>query len=508
MRNVEAMAVSRFRRLIRFLQGRSVPIVGVCLLIVIGSAASTYTINNLNADARQHTRAVFVIQDLIRNVERLQRAETRLASSNEVPETAFAEFTSPVYQNLDQLRPYLPSEEFRQVLALVRAYDASINTELLQIAASDLDASSLTRNTETIPAATTLFGELNRLDDRHRTGATDAADAAQAWLIIIRATGVLGLCSLLLVYDRQRRRSMSLLGQQENQFRTLIQQSTDIVMVTQLDGTLSYVTPAAEIAFDRSAKDLIGTPLDSFVVREDRIRVSDLVVQAIMAEGRPIKQELRFALADGSVRTMEAVAVDLIDNKAINGVIITAHDVTERKHLLETLHHQAHHDSLTGLPNRVLLSDRLNQAIKRADRDADPIAVLFIDLDEFKTVNDRHGHAVGDELLVTTARTLQGAVRSGDTVARIGGDEFIVLLEQCGREQAEATVGRIQSQLQGVVLRGERYPVVASLGIAVRTDPLVDAELLLRQADTAMYEQKDRPRTSELALIEMNAAAD
>ena len=495
-------------RLSRFSRQRFIPILGLCLLVICGTVASTYKINQLHASANRHSDAAFVTHDLIQDAEGLQRSETRMAATQTLPETSFDEVRIPLGQNLEELRRLVPNATWSEIETSVRAYLSAIETEASLIADSDPGGAAIVRETETLPAATGLLSELQHLKATELANATDARREAQFLLVGFRAFGVAVLCTLLLIYDNQRRKSMSQVRQQENQFRTLIQQSTDVVLVADINGTITYVTPAAESAFGDKGGALIGTPLEQYVAIEDRTRVSDLIVQSIVAEGRPIKRELRFEFGDGSVRTMESVAVDLIDNQAIKGVVITAHDVTERKRLLESLHYQAHHDSLTGLPNRLLLADRLDQAIKRADRNADPIAILFLDLNEFKLVNDQHGHAAGDELLAAAASKLRAAVRSGETVARIGGDEFVVVLEQTDREQAEQTAERIRLQLQSIVLRDEPRPVTASVGIAIRTDPLVDVDQLLRQADAAMYQMKEKRTSATIPNFQMNSAAD
>jgi diguanylate cyclase (GGDEF)-like protein/PAS domain S-box-containing protein len=169
-------------------------------------------------------------------------------------------------------------------------------------------------------------------------------------------------------------------------------------------------------------------------------------------------------------------------------------DITERVLIAEQFRHLAHHDSLTGLPNRRLFADRLEQAIARARREGNRIIVMLLDLDDFKIINDTHGHSVGDEVLMTVAHRLRASVRESDTVARFGGDEFVVLLPNAHQAGDAATVAeKILDALREPVRAGEaHYELGVSIGIAVFPDHAEDPERLLQDADIAMYEAKRR----------------
>jgi diguanylate cyclase (GGDEF)-like protein len=196
--------------------------------------------------------------------------------------------------------------------------------------------------------------------------------------------------------------------------------------------------------------------------------------------------------ADGSWRVMEAAINNLLDNPSVGGIVVNYRDVTERKVFKKQLEHQALHDDLTGLPNRILLTNRLEYALSRADRSEGKVAVLFLDLDNFKVINDSLGHKAGDELLATVAERLQGCLRSGDTVARLGGDEFIVLLEEIARESdATRLAERFAEQLRAPFKLGDQDAyVTASIGIAYGTSSDDHPDELLRKADVAMYRAK------------------
>lgn len=189
----------------------------------------------------------------------------------------------------------------------------------------------------------------------------------------------------------------------------------------------------------------------------------------------------------------------------IGGVVLYITRLNRRlNHSLEQVTHLAHHDSLTGLPNRALFLDRLDQAILRATRDQTRFALLFIDLDRFKLINDQHGHAVGDEVLKACCNRMLGAIRGSDSVGRIGGDEFVVLLDHVGN--AEGVMEIAKKILEAIQLpmntQGMKLTLSASIGIALFPDHALDDEGLLKCADLAMYQAKQSGRSAILFFSE------
>jgi diguanylate cyclase (GGDEF)-like protein len=211
----------------------------------------------------------------------------------------------------------------------------------------------------------------------------------------------------------------------------------------------------------------------------------------LCATERCTTQELRLRHRDGSMRTFEARATSLLDHPAWEGIVLNIWDVSERKELEERLRHQAFQDALTGLPNRALFADRVEHALARAQRADEAIAVLLIDLDDFKSINDSLGHETGDQLLIEVAARLGASMRGADTVARLGGDEFAVILEDNrSATDAEQTADRILASFSiAVELDGRSFPIAASVGIA-RAGKGATAIELLRDADVAMYMAK------------------
>jgi diguanylate cyclase (GGDEF)-like protein len=205
----------------------------------------------------------------------------------------------------------------------------------------------------------------------------------------------------------------------------------------------------------------------------------------------------------------ESTITSLVDDPGVRGLVLNTRDTSAQKQLEERLSHQAFHDALTGLANRALFRDRVSHALERTGREAHALAVLFLDLDGFKAVNDSLGHARGDELLVLVAKRLSSCVRPGDTVARLGGDEFAILLEQIdSTADAIATGERVRDVLAApLVLDGREVLVQGSIGIAATDDGKATAEELLRNADLAMYRAKARGEGSpELFEASMHTA--
>jgi diguanylate cyclase (GGDEF)-like protein len=194
---------------------------------------------------------------------------------------------------------------------------------------------------------------------------------------------------------------------------------------------------------------------------------------------------------DGQWRHVEWTMKNLLNDPAVNGVVVNYNDISERVLLEEELRYRALHDSLTGLPNRDLFLDRLNQAIRRQRRTERLLGVLFIDLDGFKPVNDRYGHSAGDHVLQITAKRLRSVSREADSCARFGGDEFGVLLEDLNQPSDARTIAKriIDLLAQPTTIEGQPIQVTASVGIAYG-DGTQPAEQLVQQADQAMYQAK------------------
>ncbi len=297
------------------------------------------------------------------------------------------------------------------------------------------------------------------------------------------------------------------LAQKENHFRSLVQGSSDVIMIAAPSGMLRYVSPAAAGVYGRSAEELVGTELANLIHPEDLGCVVHEVRRFLAAspDDEPTTRiECRFkAGGGGTSRSGEAESgggwlnVESTVNRHHGGLIFNSRDVTERVRLQAQLQHNAEHDPLTDLPNRALFTKRVQQALSGRRSTDRGTAVLFIDLDGFKAVNDTIGHQAGDELLVQAARRLQDAVRYGDTASRLGGDEFAALIVGDGtrdRTARERHIMELADRLrltlsQPYEIDGNDVRVNASIGVAF-AEPGLGAGELLRNADLAMYRAK------------------
>jgi diguanylate cyclase (GGDEF)-like protein/PAS domain S-box-containing protein len=286
--------------------------------------------------------------------------------------------------------------------------------------------------------------------------------------------------------------------QSEARFRSLVAHSSDLITVLDAHGVVTYQSPSIQRVLGYRVDDVEGTEFSRLLSPSDRPRLSQIVAgvgEAYVgggAETHVIECSLRHR--DGAWLQFEVQHTDLLQDEHVRGVVLNGRDISERKEFEDQLAHQAFHDPVTSLANRALFADRVEHSIKRSSRGGPALGVMFIDLDDFKTVNDSLGHAAGDTVLQEVARRLQGAVRPGDTVARFGGDEFAILLDGVADSAEAADVaGRILSvlELECDVDGTAVYPR-ASVGICLAGEEFgpTDSEELLRNADVAMYMAK------------------
>ena len=288
------------------------------------------------------------------------------------------------------------------------------------------------------------------------------------------------------------------LRQREARFRSLVQNSSDVVVVITPDGLISYESDGVRRVLGHDPAEAVGRRFDERVHPEETGWIRSLIAGLVGSRGGEQTTELRLRHADGSWRWVEAIGQNLTHEPAVGGVVLNFRDITDRKRLEDQLQHEAFHDPLTGLANRALFTDRVTHALIRTRRNTtERLAVLFVDLDEFKLVNDSLGHAAGDELLTAVAERIRACLRRQDTAARLGGDEFGILLEDGDHELAAEIATRILDALrQPFALDARQLFVQASIGVALSGErsgpPPESADELLRNADAAMYTAKSR----------------
>ncbi|MGW1173306.1 EAL domain-containing protein [Kitasatospora sp. NPDC002543] len=318
------------------------------------------------------------------------------------------------------------------------------------------------------------------------TGTEQELTSLWSSLEILAAQAALAVERVVLSREVTRRNS-------ELYFRTLVQNASDVILILDADDGVRYASPSAETVLGRP--DLAGTLLTDLVPPEDSREVGKALARMREAadppRGEQPREHWRLLRQDRTPIEAEVRFNDLRADPTVGALVLTLRDVTEQRQMERELTHRAFHDSLTGLANRVLFQDRVGHALSRGERSGAVTGVLFIDLDDFKVVNDTQGHAVGDELLVAVSLRVSTALRASDTAARLGGDEFAVLVEDARRPSDVDTIAATVLAVfaEPFKLKSGAVRVTASIGVAT-TEDSVDATELLTHADLALYSAK------------------
>ena len=318
------------------------------------------------------------------------------------------------------------------------------------------------------------------------------------------------IVATLLVVGRQvytARQNALLISQRASaretaRFQTLIKNASDVILVTDPSGQISFATPSAEPLFERGMAMLQNSSLTDLLAPAEAPMVRAMLDAATQRPG--ISAPLVFQVARAEERWVEMRVSNLLEDSLISGLVATIHDVTERRAFERQLESQALHDPSTGLANRVLFADRVEQAIVRAKRSKRPPAVLYIDIDDFKRINDTLGHAAGDEVLVQVAQRIKRTIRGEDTAARLGGDEFSVLVDETATEgEPVALANRLAAAFSlPFEAAGSTVSLSCTIGIHRSARLEVPAGDLLRNADIAMYVAKRDARGGHVVFQE------
>jgi len=270
----------------------------------------------------------------------------------------------------------------------------------------------------------------------------------------------------------------------------------DAVVVTDLKGTITDWNKGSEALYGYSKEEAIGEPVSMLHVPEDTDHITEEVISAVAQFGK-WTGEVRMLHKNGDIGWIESMCVPIYDsNNQMTGALGVNRDITDRIKETERLSRLAHYDHLTKIPNRYMLLDRVEYLIAKSDRNASVFALLFIDLDKFKTINDTRGHAFGDQVLIETASRLKQFVRNSDMVARIGGDEFVLLLENTSdRCDLSVKIERIDTTINNeLFINGEKVDVGFSVGVAIYPGDGTTTDALLAVADKAMYQAKHKKK--------------
>lgn len=327
---------------------------------------------------------------------------------------------------------------------------------------------------------------------RHRRDGTPIFYGIYASPLRDAENRITGNIAVLVDYT-QRKLADEALRKSEEKYRRIVDTANEGIWLLGADAVTSFVNARMAEMLGYAPEEMAGRALYEFLFEEDAPEFDQL-----MENRRPEKLkgiELRFRCRDGQqLWTLASIAHVFDDDQQFKGAFGMFTDITERKRQQEQLLYQAHYDALTGLPNRFLCLDRLEQSVKAARRHGWRSALLFLDLDDFKKVNDALGHEVGDRVLVSAAARLREAVREEDTVGRLGGDEFVVLIGNIVEPADVCPVAEkiVQAFQQVFPVMGRHVMLTASLGVAIYPDDGENPAVLLRNADTAMYYTKTR----------------
>lgn len=305
----------------------------------------------------------------------------------------------------------------------------------------------------------------------------------------------------------ERKRAQNELELREQRFRALVEKSWSGVALLDADLAFTYVGSSTQRLLGYAERELIQTSFLGFVHPRDRQPTRDIFIDLASTPNHEANAELRFLHKNGTWIWIEAFGQNLLHDSTVNAIVVNYRDITQRKETEKQLEYQAYYDALTGLPNRLLFRDRVVNAIAQAKRHRRGIAVMYLDLDHFKLVNDGLGHSVGDGLLSEVAARLQGSIRASDTISRLGGDEFTILLNDTNSTDAIFAVARkiLHSLTRPFRVAGHELFVTASIGISIYPADGEDVETLLKCADSAMYRAKELGRNqAQLFLASMN----
>jgi diguanylate cyclase (GGDEF)-like protein/PAS domain S-box-containing protein len=314
-----------------------------------------------------------------------------------------------------------------------------------------------------------------------------------ALLVTVVAVLLMGLVIVRqLTAFRENDNLFTQLGRQETRYRVLVQNSSDVVSISAADGAVTYISDAVHRVLGHAPDTILHGDMSPLFHPDDLSTVRDELVKVSAVPGTTATYHARLRHADGSWRWLEIISANLLDEPSIEGIVSNARDVTETLLVQQRLSYEASHDVLTGLANRALFGERIEASVTAEPGPDNRFSIVLIDLDDFKTVNDTLGHAVGDALLVHVAERMRASVRPGDTVARLGGDEFAILFDGMAGDAVEVVLPRIEEALrEPALIEGHLLSVRASFGVADGCSG-DDAGDMLRRADIAMYEAKDR----------------
>lgn len=454
---------------------------------------------------RQHIRTNEMLDDLHAEVIQIGAIHSSVIAANRVAEEqvfAIERIRQKVIADLRALEPrFDDAAVFERLESRYLAYIDAVDALIVAARAGDLPQGG---DFEKARAANALFehaaaiGAAREYLSDQSASAWNTARIGFAGAIMFLVVSVLAITRLT---ERRLRRALldeerSRLDRERTlQFSALMEHSSDAIIVLDMTGSIRYASQGIEQMLGQPAASLAGTHLYA-LMHPDDLAANEPARLNFVAGGTgstAVTSAVRVRRSDGEWTWIEAVATNRYDVPGIEGIVINARDITERRQVEAQLRFHALHDALTGLANRTTFTAHVGTALRRARRAGSSFAVMFVDLDNFKHINDTWGHATGDDLLIGVADRLRDVLRDGDTAARQGGDEFVLLIEDVGGAgEAVVVAERIHAALSRPFnIDGREHSTAASIGVHI-VDGTEDATVadILRFADIAMYRAK------------------
>ena len=416
-----------------------------------------------------------------------------------IDQGALLEFAGLALQAITLANSYDPPNAAERAArdAVLDIYNEFTDLQATQDPAA-LDATLLTDGPDLATEAIARFDAWSNANARSLMQSRDEQDRLIAQIAItIVAVVLLMSVGVLLTWwlmEKARKQALAEAWAQTRWFDSLVRNASDMVIVVDGSGAIMYCSESVPRLLGWSHGELREMPFAELVHPDDHDALARVFDDPGTDDDAPDPITWRFRHSDGPAMDVETLATHLLDDPSVSGIVLNSRDITDRKVAERELEHLALHDPVTGLANRVLFEDRLSHALRARGRSGDELAILMLDLDDFKTVNDGLGHHAGDELLAAVGQRISGCIRPGDTAARLGGDEYGVLLTAiAGPAAARAVAQRVYDAVRTPTeIAGEQISISASVGIALAPHHGDDPVTLLRYADLAMYAAKKK----------------